>query len=228
MELRQLWKILLRWWWLAAIPVVVVAGYVGLTYQRPPTVYQVVMRFTAGGTPAPTLSADYDRYHAWLSSEYIARALANVADTGAFAEAVARRLAGRGLDIPAPAIQGALVTDYAESVTVIYLTWGDGAQIVSVAEEISAEITQNGPAYFPQMGGLGVIARQADKPVALELKPTLRAQLTGPGLRLILAGGVGLGLIFLAHYLDPMVRERQEIERLGLAVLVEVPKPRRR
>lgn len=228
MELRQLWKILLRWWWLAAIPVVVVAGYVGLTFQRPPTVYQVVMRFMAGGTPAAPLSADYDRYHAWLSSEYIARGLANVAETGAFAEAVARRLAGRGIDVPVQAIQGALVTDYAESVTVIYLTWGDGTQIVTIAEEISAEITQNGPTYFPQMGGVGAIARQVDTPVANPLPPSLRAQLVGPGLRLILAGGVGLGLVFLAHTLDPMVRERREIEQMGLAVLVEIPRPRRR
>ncbi|HNT74528.1 MAG TPA: hypothetical protein PKH77_05875 [Anaerolineae bacterium] len=228
MELRQLWKILLRWWWMAAIPVVVVAGYVGLTFRRPPTVYQVVMRFTAGGTPASTLSADYDRYHAWLSSEYIARGLANVADTGAFAEAVARRLADRGLDIPVSAIQGALVTDYAESVTVIYLTWGDGTQIVPLAEEISAEITQNGPTYFPQMGGVGAIARQVDTPIPSALSPSLRAQLTGPGLRLILAAGVGLGLVFLAHYLDPMVRDREDIERLGVTILADVPKRRRR
>jgi len=222
-----MWKIFIRWWWLAAIPVVIVAGYVGLTWQRPPTSYQVVMRFMAGGEPPAEISVDYDRYHTWLSSEYIARGLANVVETGAFADAVARRLADKSMEIAAPSIQGAIVSDYAESVMVVYLVWPDAEQIVAVAEALSDEVTQNGATYFPQMGGIGTVARRVDDPRPVAMPPSLKAQLVGPGIRLILAAAVGLGLIFLAHYLDPMVREQVEVEALGISVLSNIPRQRR-
>ena len=225
-DVRQILKIFLRWWWLALIPVVVVAGYMGLTYRRPATTYQVVMRFTAGGEPSAALSADYDRYYAWLSSEYIANALADVAVTGRFAEAVAARLGGQGLAIAPGAIQGAVVGDNAQSIFVIYLTWPDPEQITVVAEAISAELTQNATAYFPQIKGVGIAAQRVDPPAPVALPPALRAQLLGPGLRVALAIVVGLGLIALAHYFDPMVRERRVVEQAGVQVITVIPKQR--
>ncbi|HQE93043.1 MAG TPA: hypothetical protein PLH19_09415 [Anaerolineae bacterium] len=217
-------KILLRWWWLALIPVVVVVGYIGLTYQQPPTAYQIVMRFTAGGEPAATLSADYDRYYAWLSSEYIANALADVAVTGRFAAAVAARLSDQGLTVAPGDIQRAIVSDNAQSIFFIYLTWPDPEQVTAVAEAVSAELTQNVTAYFPQTRGIGVAAQRVDPPTPVALPPSLRAQLLGPGLRLVLALAVGLGLVALAHYFDPTVHERVEVEQSGIPVLTVVPK----
>ncbi|MBN1486572.1 MAG: hypothetical protein JW981_02955 [Anaerolineae bacterium] len=223
MEIRQMLKVLLRWWWLALLPVVVVAAYVGLTFQRPPTVYQVVMRFAAGGEPEG-LSVDYDRYYPWLASEYIANGLADMAVTGAFAQAVAERMAVQGIEITPAAIQGAIISDNAQSITVIYLTWPDPEQIILLAEAVSAEITENGPAYYPQMGDTGVVARRLDQPVAVAMPPSLKVQLVGPGLKLILATGIGVALAFLAHYLDPTVREREEIEAVGIPVLASLPR----
>lgn len=219
-------KILLRWWWLALIPVVIVGGYTGLTYRQPGTPYQTVMRFAAGSEPAAALSADYDRYYAWLSSEYIANALADIALTGSFAEAVAARLNDSGLAIDPRAIQGAIASDNVQSVFVIYVTWPDPAQLPRVAEAISAELTENGAAYFPQMRATGSVARRVDPPGVTALPPSLRAQLLGPGLRMALALAVGLGLIALAHYFDPLVRERAEVEQAGVQVLAAIPKRR--
>ena len=180
MEVRQILKILFRWWWLAAIPIVVVIAYSGLTYRRPATTYQVVMRFTAGGEPATALSADYDRYYAWLSSEYIANALADVAVTGNFAEAIAKRLGDQGLSVAPGAIQAAIASDNAQSIFVIYLTWPDPQQITSVAEAVSAELTQNG-AFFPKSKG-GIAAQRVIRD-ADSIVPSLRAQLLGPELQ---------------------------------------------
>jgi capsular polysaccharide biosynthesis protein len=219
-------KIFFRWWWLALIPIVVVVGYVGLTYRQPATTYQVVMRFTAGGEPSAAISADYDRYYAWLSSEYIANALADVAVTGRFAEAVAARLSDQGLTVAPGAIQGAIAGDNAQSIFVIYLTWPNPEQIIVVAEAISAELTQNATAYFPQIKGVGIAAQRVDPPTPVTLPPSLRAQLLGPGLRIALALAVGLGLVALAHYFDPLVRERVEVEQLDVRVLAAIPKQR--
>ncbi|MCD6344464.1 MAG: hypothetical protein J7M17_02505 [Anaerolineae bacterium] len=223
MELRQMCKILLRWWWLVAIPIFVVAAYVGLTYHPPATNYQVVMRFAAGTEPAG-LSQEYDRYYPWLTSEYIANGLADIAVTGAFAEAITARLAEQDIDVAPAAVQGAIVSDNAQSILVIYLTWPDPAQIVDVAEAITAELTENGADYFPQLAKVGIAARRLDTPTPSPLAPGLRAQLLGPGLRLLLAAAAGVGLAFLAHFLDPTVREKSDVEATGIRVLTRIPR----
>jgi capsular polysaccharide biosynthesis protein len=62
-----------------------------------------------------------------------------------------------------------------------------------------------------------------DQPVINQIPPGLRASLALP-LRLALAAGAGIGLAFLVDYLDPTIRSRKELERMGLSVLVEIPK----
>jgi capsular polysaccharide biosynthesis protein len=223
MDLRKMIKVLLRWWWLVLLPVVVVAAYVGLTYQPPATTYQIVMRYAAGTEPAG-LSLDYDRYYPWLTSEYVANGLADVAETRVFADAVVARLAEAGQAVQPGAVQGAIVTDNAQSILVVYLTWSDAVQIVPIAEAITEELTKNGAAYYPQMAAVGPVVRLLDPPEPRPLAPSLRAQLLGPGLRLMLAVAVGLGLAFLAHYLDPTVRERAEIEAHGVIVRGVIPR----
>ncbi len=220
MELRTYWKILLRRWWLIVAPVLVVAAYVAAAYAPPGPTYQVVMRFAAGTKPAG-LSEDYDRYYPWLASEYIANGLADVAETGAFAEAVAVRLGEPDL---AAEIQRRIVTDNAQSILVVYLTWPDAKQIVAVAEAISAELTESGAAYFPQLDDIEPAVRLLDAPTPASLAPGLRAQLLAPAIKIGLAFVVGAALALLWHYLDPTVRESAELESLGLGVLAEIPR----
>jgi len=223
MELKIYWKILLRRWWLVVAPVAVVAIYVAATYTPPAPVYQVVMRFAAGTKPAG-LSEDYDRYYPWLASEYIANGLADVAETGAFAQAVASRLTEAGLEVAPAAIQSAIVTDNAQSILVVYLTWPDAEQIVAVAEAITAELTGNGATYFPQLEGVEPAVRLLDTPAPVSLPPGLRTQLMGPAIKIGLAFVVGVALALLWHYLDPTVREAAELEELGVDVLAEIPR----
>jgi hypothetical protein len=196
MELRTYAKILLRRWWLVVTPLVVVVVYVVATYAPPVTSYRVVMRFSAGSVPAG-LSVDYDRYYPWLTSEYIANGLADVAETGVFAQAVAARLGEAGQDVAPDAVQGAIVTE---------------------------ELTQNSGAYYPQLEGLEPVVRLLDEPAVAALPPSLRAQLTGPAIRVGLALFVGVGLAFLWHYLDPTVHDAEELEELGVDVLARIPR----
>ena len=218
MELRTYWKILFRRWWLVAAPVVVVAVYAAVAYTPPTPVYRVVMRYAAGSAPAG-LSQDYDRYYPWLTSEYVANGLADVAVTGAFAQAVAARLGEPNL---ADSIRLNIVSDNAQSILVIYLTWSDAEQAVVVADAISAELTGNGAAYFPQLEGVGPAVRLLDTPVPVPLAPGLRTELMGPAVKVGLAFAVGVALAFLWHYLDPTVREAAELEEMGVDVLGEI------
>ena len=223
MELRRFLRVILRRWWLVAAPVVVVVAHLAVTYHPPPTVYQVVMRFAAGTQPAG-LSLDYDRYYPWLTSEYIANGLADVAETRAFAQAVADRLAERGVTADPAAVQAAIVTDNAQSILVVYLTWPDPAQCRVLAEAVADELTQNGAAYFPQLEGLDPAVRLLDSPEPFPLPPSLRAQMLGPTVRLGLALAVGIGLALAWHYFDPTVRDPEELETLGIPVLARIPK----
>jgi capsular polysaccharide biosynthesis protein len=124
----------------------------------------------------------------------------------------------------AGAIQGSIVTDSAQSVMVVYLTWPDAAQIVDVAEAITAELTQNGAAYFPQLTGVEPAVHRLDTPSPTALAPGLRTQLMGPAVKIGLAAVVGVALALLWHYLDPTIREAKELEEMGLAVLAEIPR----
>ncbi len=227
MELRTYIKILLRRWWLIVAPVAVVLLYVAVTYRPPAPTYQVVMRFSAGTTPAG-LSEEYDRYYPWLTSEYIANGLADVAVTGTFAQAIAARLAEMGHQIPAAAVQPAIVTDNAQSILVVYLTWPDAEQIIAVSEAVTAELIGNGAAYFPQLEQIEPAVRRLDPPTPTALPPGLRTQLMGPAIKIGLALVVGVALALLFHYLDPTVHEAAELEHLGLTVVAEIPRQSRR
>ena len=223
MELRRYAKILLRRWWLVVAPLAVVILYTVATYAPPATIYQVVMRFSAGTEPAG-LSLDYDRYYPWLTSEYVANGLADVAETGVFAQAVAERLDAAGEDVAAAALQGAIVTDNAQSILVVYLTWPDPEQIVAVADAVIGELTDNSVAYYPQLQDVQPAVRLLDEPVPAPMAPSLRAQLMGPAIRIGLALFVGVGLAFLWHYLDPTIHEADGLEELGLEVLARIPR----
>ncbi len=231
MEVRQLVKVLLRRWWLVALPILVVAVYLGATASPPATTYQTVMRFAAGTEPAG-LSIDYDRYYPWLTSEYIANALADLAVTQAFAQAVTGRLSEQNLDVDAGMLQAGLASDNAQSIFVIYLYWPDAAQSVTIAEAISAELTENGAAYFPQLGGLDLPARRLDAPRPAPMAPSLRARLLGPGIKLALAVAAGLGLALLNYYLDPFIREQEDLKALDIPIAGAIPRvagaPRRK
>ena len=181
------------------------------------------MRYAAGTNPAG-LSEDYDRYYPWLTSEYVANGLADVAVTGTFAQAISSRLAETGHKVPAEAIQPAIGADNAQSILIVYLTWPDAEQIVVVANAITAELTENGAAYFPQLEGIEPGVRLLDPPTPAPLPPGLRSQLMGPVIKIGLALVVGVALALLWHYLDPTIREATELEHLEINVLAEIPR----
>jgi len=224
MELRQYWKIALRWWWLILLPPLVAATYGLATYRPPPIIFAASLRFTAGQPETPAASPNYDpNYYRWLTSEYIVSGLKDWARTGAFAEAVRAELAQQGLAIPAGAINGAIATDNARSLLIIYLSWGDAEQLPRLAEAVSKVLQEQNAAAFPQLGGQAAVVVPLDKPGIAPVPPSLRARFDLP-LKVGLGLAVGIALALAAHYLDPFVREKDELERIGLKVIAEIPR----
>ncbi len=227
MDLRLAWRIVRDRWWLIVLPVAVTGLWLARSYHPPATTYQTVIRFAVGTKPAPQLSADYDRYYPWLTSEYIANALADAAVSDRFAERVSAHLAAEGIEIPASALRGAFIGDNAQSITVLYITWHDSTQLEAIARAAETVIAEEMSNDFPQMAGLGAVARPLDEPTIIPLAPSLRSQLLGPVMRLGIAFALGLLLAFLAHYFDPFVRDVEDVEAAGLSVRAIIP-PRRR
>ena len=224
MELRQYWKIALRWWWLIVLPPLVAATYGLATYRPPAAPYAASLRFTAGQPETLTSSPNYDpNYYRWLTSEYIVGGLKDWARTGKFAEAVSAELAARGVSISAGEISGAIVTDNARSILVVYLSWGNPDQLTALAEAVSKVLQEQNAAAFPQLGGQAAVVVPLDKPAIGPVPPSLRARFDLPlkaGLGLV----AGIALALIAHYFDPFVREREELEQIGLKVIAEIPR----
>jgi len=224
MELRQLWKIIRRRWALALIPAVIVLAAGVATWRPAPPAYNAGVRFIVGQPPgAAAAEFDEQRYFNWTTSEYIVNGLTDWVRGGKFAEAVSKRLAAQGIDVPAGAIQGGLAADNARSMLTISLTSGDATQLEQMLGGVIAVLTEDNAGALPQLGGENALLTQLDEPVVNPIGAGIRGQLDLP-LRVALALAAGLGLALLAHYLDPTVRDREEVARAGLAILAEIPR----
>ncbi len=229
MELKHFLKIALRWWWLILLPTFVVGVYGLATYRAPAGGYALSLRYTAGQPDRRDVPSErlYDpNYYRWLTSEYIVNALKDWTRTGNFVAAVNAKLAANGSTLPAASISGA---DHARSILVVYLSThlSDShvatEQLRQTAEAVTAVLQEQNAEVFPQLGGQAAVVTPLDSPAPGRVDPPLRAQLELP-LKIGLGLAVGIALAFAAHYLDPFVREKEELENIGLRVIAEMPK----
>ncbi len=230
MELRGLWKIVRRRWWLIALPALAALAYAVYGYLKVPPAggYSTSIHFTAAQPPrgGDTLYED-TRYYPWLASEYVVNALTDWVRTNSFAREVSAVLAAEGRDIPAWAIQGNLAVDNARSVMVLTLNWNNPDDLQAIAEAASTVLKERSTDYFPQFGEEEVRVIALDEPVIGPVPPSITARLN-PLIRFGLGLAAGAALAFLVEYLDPTLHERAEVERMGLPVLAEVPPERGR
>ena len=220
MELRMMLTILFRRWWLVIVPPILVGIITLFTYRAPATTYAATLRFAVGYSPEPAVTSLYDRkYPAWLTSEYIAGGLSDWAKTGDFAQAVA---ASTGKSITAAEVAGSITSDHLRSIVVLYLNGDDPDKLTAIGEAAIKVLQTRNNIVFPQ-NGEGATVTALD-PVSIGVAPpSLRARLDIP-IRLALGLALGIALAFIAHYLDPRIRDRSEVEALGLNIVGEIPK----
>ena len=227
MEVRDLLQILKRWWWLIVLPAVAAGAYAAASYHAPAPAYAASLRYTAGQPAGLADTTGYDpNYYRWLTSEYIVTALKDWVPTRTFAQAVSAELDSQGTSLPAGALAGALGADNSRSILVVYVTWGDPGQAAAILGAATTVLQRDNAAVFPQLGGLAAVVQPLDTPAVGPLAPSLRSRLD-PLLKAALGLAVGAALALAAHYLDPFVRSRRELEALGLSVLGEIPRGRR-
>jgi capsular polysaccharide biosynthesis protein len=222
MELRQYWRIVWRRWWLIAVLLALVLIVSLLTYKSPAPVYQASMRFAIGiqGDEPVMAASGEGRSDAWLASEYLADDLSEVLKGGDFATRIGERV---GFPVPA----GAIFASREHRIMSVRITWGDRDQLQAIAEAVGAAVNDIGPDYFPQLQGIDAQAVLIDGPGIGEVGRSLKDKLDIP-IRLFVALIAGVALAFLWDYLDDTVRDRPEMEALGVAVLGEIPRKVRR
>lgn len=220
MELRTLFKILKRYWYLVVIPLVLVGIFTLVTYRAPAPGYTATLRFSVGYAPEQQTMSLYDRnYPAWLTSEYISGGLSDWAKTGDFAQAVANEA---GQNISAGEVAGSLVSDHLRSIVVLYLNGGDADKLTAIGTAAIKVLQQRNNIVFPQ-NGAGATVTALDGIAVAPAASSLRARLDIP-IRIALGLVFGIVLAFVAYYLDPRVRDRADVEAIGLSIIAEIPK----
>jgi len=224
MELRDLLLILRRWWWLILLPAVVAGAYAAATYHRPATFYSASVRYTAGQPAGLADTAGYDpNYYRWLTSEYIVTGLKDWVRAGSFADTVSAELAKLHAEMLPGSLYGALGSDNSRSILVVYVTWPDPRQALDILNAATTVLQRDNAQVFPQLGGLAATVQPLESPSVGPIGTSLRSRLDIP-LKAALGLALGLALALAAHYFDPFVRSRRELEHLGLPVLGEIPR----
>jgi hypothetical protein len=180
------------------------------------------MRFAIGieGTVPMTAISGEGRSDTWLASEYLADDLSEVLKGGDFARRISERV---GFTVPA----GAIFASREHRIMSVSIDWPDRVQLQSIAEAVGAAVQDGGQEYFPQLEGTQAKAVLIDGPGIGTVARSLRDRLDLP-LRLLIALVAGMALAFLWDYLDNTVRDRAELETLGVSVLGEIPRERTR
>jgi capsular polysaccharide biosynthesis protein len=227
MELRAYWRILTRRWWLPVGLALLVAALT-LIGQRPwqprPASYSASMRFNVGVAPERIPGVyTYDRYYTMLTSEYLVDDLSEIVRSQAFASEVSRRLAEQGIAVPAGVIGASTQPGKLHRILTVNVNWPNQAQLSSIADAVSATLTESSAAFFGQFSADEADIRLIDPPVITTVGRPAREGLDLP-LRVLLALVAGAALAFLLDYLDRSVRDRADIEHLGVPILAEIPR----
>ena len=226
MQLRLYWVIVKKRSWIIVGLLVAFALSYLLAGPRASSGYSTSMRFVLGIKPEAQSAGFYtfDRYYTWLTAEYLIDDLAEITKSQVFAQDVATVA---GLEIPAGAIQGATSAGKLHRVLSVYVTWHDANELARIADAVVEVLTDRGDAYFAQLGTDSAVISLIDPPAIAPIGASLRQRLDLP-LRLVLALGAGVFLVFLLDYLDDSVRDRHDVRELGLLVVGEIPTRRRR
>jgi capsular polysaccharide biosynthesis protein len=218
MELKQYWRIVWKRWWLIAALVGLVLVISLITYKAPEPVYVATMRFAIGieGDEPVNAASGEGRSDAWLASEYLADDLSEVLKGGDFATRISDKV---GFSVPA----GTIFASREHRIMTVTITGRDRDQVQAIAEAVGATVENGGADYFPQLTGVEAQAVLIDGPGIGQSGRSLKDKLDLP-IRLFVALVAGVAMAFLWDYLDDSVRDRAEVEKLGVAVLGEIPR----
>ena len=221
MELRLIIQVLRRYWWLIVVPTVIAAVVVVPALLNPSadtSTYRVVLRYSAAQQPDAQPPRNGDYQDIWLASELTVNALTAWVQTASFRQEIGTVLDDESVNLNLLTI----AADNQRSIGQIFLNHPDPDQLAAIAEAAITTLKTYNQDYFPQVGSAPATVTLLDTPVVVPVPPALTNRFA-PLIRIAMGLLAGLGLAFLAHYLDPTLRSRQDVEMLGLPVIGTLP-----
>lgn len=224
MELLQILNILLRRWWLVAIPLVIVAA---LTLpdllNRAPAAggFSTLIQYSAAQSMEAIPRQEGDYQDIWRAAELTVDAFTDWVRGTAYAEEVAAVTEARGVTINPAAL--AVQADNEGAVGRLYLSWHNGDELAVIADAAIEVLQTRSAAYFAQLGGTPATVTILSRSPVTPTPPPIVDRFS-PFVRIGIGLLAGVALALLAHYLDPMLRRREDVEALGLNVIASVPK----
>lgn len=197
-----------------------------LVMQRPwqprPRAYVVPLSFSVGVQPANPGDGE-ENYYTALASEYLIDDLSEIVRGSEFASAVSERLAAQGITVAPGALQGSTQAGKLHRILNVVITWNNPDELAAIGDAVIATLHESATEFMPRLFAQNGAAYLVNRGGVTEIGPSLRDRLELP-LRLLIALAAGVGLAFLAEYLDNRVRSREDVERLGLRVVGEIPR----
>ncbi|MHB8625920.1 MAG: YveK family protein [Aggregatilineales bacterium] len=227
MELMLIWRVVVRRWWLIALPTVV-ALLVTIPSLKsvvsPPVSYSAAIRFTASPKPSGTGTFQDQSYTPWLASEYAVTNLASWVRTDSFASEVSTQLASQSKTVSAGQVQAAITaSDSARSMMTLYLAGADSDELKAIGQACISVLADKTADYWPQTDGQKLYVVPLDSVNVVSAVPPLTTRLS-PLVRVGIGLAFGFILAFLVEYLDRGLHNRMEVEALGLPVIAEIPR----
>ena len=224
MELRLYWQIIKRRIWIPIVLVLLVGGISAFTRQpTSSSTFNAALRFTIiveTQTLADTYT--YDGYYAWVSSEYLSDLLSVVAGSEGFAADVNQHL--QEAESPVRLSAGMITAQTLHRTLQLSFSWPNEAELRDISQAITLAMEKDTAKYLVAPNMPQAIVTPIDKrisPVGFSASLTQRLDIP---IRLSLALLAGLGLSFILHYLDTKIRTAEDLEKLDINILAQVPK----
>jgi hypothetical protein len=225
MELMLVVQVLLRRWWLVVVPVVVVAAltlpdFIGNSGAVSGG-FTTTIRYTASQVLEAIPGRDGDFQDVWLASELAVNALTDWVRTSSFVSEITAKTGAVNVQFD-PAALG-IAADNERSVGQLTMSYPDLDTLDAIIDAALDVLQSRAQLYFPQLGGQPALVRVLDVPTIVAAPPPITNRLA-PFIKIGLGLLAGIALAFLAEYLDPTVRRRQQVEMLGLPVVGTLPR----
>ncbi len=225
MELMLILRVLMRRWWLVLIPVAIVAVVVIPDFLNNRGTagggFSTTIRYSAAQVLEAIPGRDGDFQDVWLASELAVNALTDWVRTTTFVDEIVKQAATQNVEVNPAAL--AIAADNKRSVGQLTISYPDSAGLQTIINAALDVLKTRAQDYFPQLGGQPAQVTVLDVPVINAAPPPLTNRFA-PLIRLAVGLFAGVGLAFLAEYLDPTVRRREQVEALGLPVIATLPR----
>ena len=224
MEPRELIRIVLRRWWLIALPVVL-----GAVIAVPDLVggsaiasvgFNTQIRYSAAQKiNRAIIESDYT--DVWTASEYTVHALTDWVRSASFRGEIVSALG----ESQASLDHLQIAADNVRSIGVVYMSHINSESLRAIADAAVLVLSNRSQSYFPQFGDEAAHVTILEQPVITASPPALPSRLA-PLMRLGLALLIGLALALFAEFVDPTIYHQDDLRRMGLPLLGSIPKER--